>query len=63
MNIKSLKLMVTGWFASLPLPVWAAQSNPGIDPTLFVLTVGAAVVGGAIAGYVAGSQTDEDGSS
>lgn len=56
--IRRLQIALGGWFATLPWSAWAAQSNPGIDPTLFVFGVGAAVLGGAAAGYYLGSQDD-----
>lgn len=51
-----------GCFVSLPWPAWAAQSNPGIDPTLFVIGVAGAFAAGVAVGYAVGKSSSSNGS-
>lgn len=53
----STKPAAAAWLASLPWPAWAAQSNPGIDPTLFVIGVAGAFAAGVAVGYAIGKSS------
>lgn len=56
------RVMFGGWLLASSAPAWA-KGPPGIEPTVYVLSVAAAFAAGVAIGYVAaksGSKSDED---
>ena len=58
---KTQKLSLFGWFLTMSAPAWA-KTDPGIDPTLFVIGVAGAFAAGVAVGYAVGKSSSSNSS-